>query len=301
MRGLCLGLFLLVFAGYGQSGAEGAEPRYQSSAPQLGKVYLFVVNLQHNPLRLFQTYGPLIDYLNRNVPGARFRLEASPDCDQFNRMLRERQVDFALANAVQALNSPPHGYHVIAKMADDRQYVGVILVRRDSGIREVTDLKGKKVAYPSRNCLMGAIMPQYYLHTHGLDVKRDIENLYVGSHESAIMNVYLGNVAAAAARRPSWELFQQQHPDQARELVARWETESLISPAVLARDDVPPHVASRVAQLLDTLHNTEEGRAILARMQLSRFELADDARYRVVEPFVRQFDQTIRPLKDLAP
>ena len=176
---------------------------------------------------------------------------------------------------------------------------GILLVRRDSGIKEVTDLKGKKVSYPARTALAATMMPQYFLHTHGVDINRDIENLYVGSQESSIMNVYLGNVAAGATWPLPWEAFQKEHPDMARDLELKWETEPLINNGVVAKDDVPPALAQRVAQLLDTLHTTAEGRAILARMPLSRFELADDNRYRVIEDFLRTFNKEVRPLDEL--
>jgi hypothetical protein len=35
---------------------------------------------------------------------------------------------------------------------------------------------------------------------------------------------------------------------------------------------------------------------MLERMQLSRFELADDSRYRVIEDFLRSFSKNVRPL-----
>ncbi len=109
------------------------------------------------------------------------------------------------------------------------------------------------------------------------------------------MNVYLGNVAAGATWPLPWEAFQKEHPDQARELVKIWETKPLINNGVVARDDVPEALVKRVAQLLSKLHETAEGRAILARMPLSRFELADDRRYRAVESFLREFARKVRP------
>ena len=181
-------------------------------------------------------------------------------------------------------------------MGDDGKFTGIILVRRDSGISEVSDLKGKKVSYPARTAFAAAMLPQYYLQTHGLDVNRDIEELYVGSQKSSIMNVYLGNVAAGATRPVSWEAFQKEQPDKAGELELKWETEPLINNGVVARDDVPAQLARQVAHLLDTLHTSEEGKAILARMPLSRFELADDRRYSVIEDFLTKFSQTVRPL-----
>lgn len=293
---LLLGLAAIAITGCQEEGSSSPAPRYAAKPQEPAKEYVFAVHPLHNPARLFEIYGPLIDYLNDNIGGTTIRLEASRNYEEFDKKLYSRKVDFALPNPYQTLNSLSHGYHVIAKMGDDNKFTGVILVRRDGGISQISDLKGKKVSYPARTALAATMMPQYYLHTHGLDVNRDIENLYVGSQESSIMNVYLGNVAAGVTWPLPWEAFQKEHPGQARELELKWETEPLINNGVVARDDVPPELARQVAQLLDTLHTSERGRAILARMPLSRFELADDARYKVIEDFLTKFSLTVRPL-----
>jgi phosphonate transport system substrate-binding protein len=292
---LMLAAFGLMSCNRDESGGK-SEPLYAAKPATANKEYVFAIHPLHNPVRLFEVYGPLIEYLNRNIPGTTFRLEASRNYEEFESKLYARQFNFALPNPYQTLNSLGHGYHVIAKMGDDFRFTGIILVRRDSSIKKVSDLKGKKVSYPARTALAATMMPQYYLQTHGLDVNRDIENLYVGSQESSIMNVYLGNVAAAATWPLPWDAFQKEHPDKARELQVKWETEPLINNGVVARDDVPQALVKRVAQLLDTLHTSEEGKAILARMPLSRFELADDNRYRVIEDFLHKFSQNVRPL-----
>lgn len=280
----------------GQSQAgKPSGPELTTRQPAAAKEYIFAIHPLHNPTKLFEVYGPLIDYLNRNTPGVTFRLEASRNYEAFEGKLYARKFDFALPNPYQTLKSLDHGYHVIAKMGDDYKFTGVILVRRDSGIKKVTDLKGKKVSYPAKTALAATMMPQYFFQTHGLNVNRDIENLYVGSQESSIMNVYLGNVAAGATWPLPWEAFQKEHPDKARELEKIWETEPMINNGVVARDDVPTALKKHVAQLLNTLHQTAEGKAILARMPLSRFELADDKRYHVIENFLREFARKVRP------
>jgi phosphonate transport system substrate-binding protein len=297
MKNIWIVLVALVLVGCGQKEADKtAEPQYSSKAVEAGKEYVFAIHPLNNPARLFEIYGPVIDYLNRNIPGTVFKLEASRNYEEFEKKLYARKFDFALPNPYQTLSSLNHGYHVIAKMGDDYKFTGVILVRRDSGIQQVTDLKGKKVSYPARTALAATMMPQYYFQTHGLDVNRDIENLYVGSQESSIMNVYLGNVAAGATWPLPWEAFQKEHPDQARELQLKWETEPMLNNGVVARDDVPEQLARQVAQLLDTLHTNAEGKAMLARMPLSRFELADDKRYRVIEEFLHKFSSTVYPI-----
>jgi phosphonate transport system substrate-binding protein len=297
MKKLLLGLLsvVLVACSPGPEG-ESTAPDYSTRAPEAAREYVFAVHPLHNPARLFEVYGPVIDHLNRKIPGTTFRLEASRNYEEFEKKLYGREPDFALPNPYQTLNSLKHGYHVIAKMGDDKLFTGLILIRRDSGIRQVADLKGKKVSYPARTALAATMMPQYYLQTHGLDINRDVQNLYVGSQESSIMNVYLGNVAAAATWPLPWREFQKEHPDRARELEVKWETDPLINNGVVARDDVPDALARQVAHILSTLHTTAEGKAMLDRMQLSRFELADDSRYLAIEGFLQKFCETVGPL-----
>jgi len=298
MKNLLFVGIALVLAACGQNEEnESSQPQYSAQRPETNREYVFAIHPLHNPTRLFEIYGPLIDYLNRHISGATFRLEASRNYEAFENKLYGRELAFALPNPYQTLKALDHGYHVIAKMGDDNKFTGIILVRRDSGIEKVTDLKGKKVSYPAATALAATMMPQYYLQTHGLDVNHDIENLYVGSQESSIMNVYLGDVAAGATWPLPWEAFQHEHPDQAKDLEVKWETEPLINNGVVARDDVPEALVRQVAQLLDTLHTTEEGKAMLARMPLSRFELADDQRYRLIDDFLNKFSQTVRPLE----
>ena len=290
---LAMILLLTACGGEQQDYQPGFAVRQDSDVRQ----YSFAIHPLHNPEMLLERYGPIVDYLNRNIGDARFVLEASRNYEEFDKKLYAGQPDFALPNPYQTLNSLRHGYHVFGKMGDDHNFTGVWLVRRDSGIRKVTDLKGKKVSYPAKTALAATMMPQYYLHTHGIDVNRDVENLYVGSQESSIMNVYLGQVAAGATWPIPWMIFQKDHPDKAAQLEKIWETKPLINNGLVARGDMPPELVERVAMLLSTLHEHEEGRAMLARLPISRFERANDASYEVVRSFLDTFSREVRPLE----
>jgi phosphonate transport system substrate-binding protein len=258
--------------------------------------YVLAVHPLHNPTRLLAIYGPFVEQLNAAVPGARFRLEASRNYEEFEKKLYARRFEFALPNPYQTVRSLEHGYRVFGKMGDDHNFRGIILVRRDGGINTVADLKGKAVSYPAATALAATMMPQYYLHTHGLDVNRDIRNIYVGSQESSIMNVYLGNVAAGATWPVPWLAFLREQPEKARELEVRWETETLPNNSLVARDDVPPRLVEQVAAVLSALHTTAEGRVMLERIPLTRFEPATDRTYDKVREYVRRFSTEIRPV-----
>ena len=181
------------------------NPEFSQLPPQLQtKEYSFGVHPLHNPKRLLEVFGPLMNYLSNNVQSSTFRLEASRSYDVYDEKLYSQKFDFSLPNPFQTINAIENGYNVFAKMGDDHNFKGIILVRNDSHIKKVIDLKGKKVSYPAPTALAATMMPQYYLQNNGLNVMTDIENHYVGSQESSIMNVFLGETSAAATWPPPW-------------------------------------------------------------------------------------------------
>jgi len=257
-------------------------------------VYLFGIHPLHNPQLLFEVYHPLIDYVNARLHGGKLELEASRNYAAYEeKLLKERRFHFALPNPYQSVLATKVGYRVFGQMGDNDLFRGIILVRADSGIKDVPDLKGKVVSYPAPTALAATMMPQYYLHTHGLDVRTDIKNIYVGSQESSIMSVYLGTSAAGATWPVPWNLFEAAHPDIAKLLVVRWTTDTLPNNGLLVRDDVPKAVADQVIELLLTLRNSDEGRRIMARIGVPRFEPANDATYQPVRDFLARYQETI--------
>ena len=279
---------------------QAATPPYQpsfSKTPAVTQaVYRFGVHPLHNPQHLYKVFGPLMDYLSEQIPGIRFKLEASRNYAAYDEKLYAGQFDFALPNPFQTVNAVDKGYRVFAKMGDDENFRGIILVRRDSGIREVADLKGRAVSYPAPTALAAPMMPQYYLQTHGVDVMSELDNRYVGSQESSVMNVFLKQTAAAATWPPPWRALAKQRPQLEQELEVIWQTEPLINNGLVVSPEVPAEIVQPVHDLLVDLHTHERGRQILAPMELSRFESANDESYRVVRDFVEQFARRVRPL-----
>lgn len=276
---------------------QSSGPVYYDAPAESTPLYVLAVHPLHNPRKLSENYQPLVDYLSRNLPGVRFRLEASRDYAAFIAKIRSREPEFLLPNPWQTLQAMKVGYRVIAMAGEAEDFKGLIVARRDSPIRNVLDLKGRVVSYPAPTAVAAAILPQWFFYQHGLDVNRDLKNRYVGSQESSIMNAWLGESAVAATWPPPWRAFQKQHPAEAAELQVIWETPSLINNSVMVRGDVPASVADRVRDLLYALHETEAGRAVLAGMETSRFQPADDASYAPAREFIERFEREVRPVE----
>lgn len=290
-------LDLPLFAGLNKQADEPYEPQFSAQSKDAKIKYIIGIHPLHNPKRLFEVYGPIVDFLNANLPEADLTLEASRNYEEFDRKLYSGYFDFAMPNPYQTVNALKHGYRVFGKMANDDDFRGIILVRRDSGINTVADLKGKAVAYPAPTALAATLMPQYYLHTHGIDVNHDIENRYVGSQESSIINVLRGHVAAGATWPVPWKTFSKENPESASQLEVKWQTESLQNNAWVVRKDLPTPLTEKFSTLLFNLDQHEQGRAMLARIPVTRFEPANDGSYGPVQAFLATFTKTVRPLE----
>ncbi|KAF0099719.1 MAG: phosphonate transport system substrate-binding protein [bacterium] len=295
-----LGLTALAWVPGALSGCEREPapslPEYAvRPAADSGRVFRFGVHLGHHPQKLDQAFSPLMAYLSRRIPGSRFELEGASSFPHFEAKLRERQLDFAMPNPYQAFLALDWGYRVIAQAGDSEDFRGVFIIRKDSGIRVPADLKGKAVAYPATTALAAGMMPRLWLAKQGLDVNRDIENRYVGSQESAILNAYLGESAAGATWPPPWRAFQKAHPEEASQLLAIWETPPLINNAVVARQDLPEDLVAAVRDLLTRLHEYPDGQRVLAAMETSRIRAAVNADYEVVRRFIAEYETRVGP------
>ena len=83
----------------------------------------------------------------------------------------------------------------------------------------------------------------------------------------------------------------------AEALEVKWETPPLPNNGLVVREDVPPELTETIAALLFSLHESPEGRAILAPMELSRFEAADHQTYQPVRDFLARFQRELRPIR----
>lgn len=241
------------------------------------------------PQRLEAAYRPLINYLNGQMPDTpRIRLVASRSYAEFEDRLATGDFDFALPNPLQTLWALAQGYRVFAKLADDDQFRGLLIVRRDSGFRSLSDLRNRVIAYPAPTALAAAMMPKYFMQTNGLRVDQTITK-YVGSHESTIASVLHGTAAAAATWPVPWEAFGRGDPDAARQLAVGWRTPALVHNSVVAHARVPDATVEKVTELLVRLTADNEGRHVLPLIGGSPFARAGNADYAPVRAFLKDY------------
>ena len=293
---LILLLISIISSGCQDKKVEDEQQTYSNSSQNNVKTYIFGVHPLLNSKKLFEVYQPLVDKINDNLIGAKIKLESSINYAAFNKKMMNGHFDFALPNPYQTITSFKYGYRVFGKMGDDFSFRGIILVRKDSGITKETDLIGKTVSYPAPTALAATMMPQYYLQTHGVDINKDIKNKYVGTHASAIMNVYLGNSIASATWPLGWKTYIKTHPKIAQEVEIKWQTDKLINNGLIVKIGTPTNIIKTFEDIVFNLQKSAEGRKILESMAISKYEPATNKTFNIVTSFLDKFKTTVRAL-----
>lgn len=282
-------LAALALAGCAPAPKADYTPRIGPSAAMRvsGTEYLFGVAPLHNAVRLFETYQPLIDEINRRAGAFTIKLESARDYPSYEIKVRDRMLHFAMLNPHLVIPAQDRGYTIIGRAADKIR--GLIVIRKDSNIRQIRDLRLASISFGARTDLSGTMMPKVFLKQLGLNVEKQARPKYVGSQESALMNVYLGYSAAACISAATWNAFRMAQPGVAQELQIAWQTDPLVGFGILARNDIPPEHIRTLTRILFDLNTSERGRGILEPIKVSSFKPASDGTYDGVWEFLNDY------------
>jgi len=148
-----------------------------------------------------------------------------------------------------------------------------ILVRQDSPYRNISDLKGKTIAFPKRN------LNHCYLYTHKVIVEAgELPAAFFGPSpepaniDQALDWVFEGKAACTVVDGVSLETYQQRKPGRAKALRILRESNYYPTAAVLyCPKKLSDDVREKVYLGLSTAHERVAGRQLLTLWRLSAF------------------------------
>ena len=239
--------------------------------PASEQVFTVGVVPQFNARRIWAIWEPLLSEIEQQT-GIRLELRGSPSITQFERDLRAGKFDFAYMNPYHMLKA--HQAQAYQPLVRDhgRQLHGILVVRKDSPIRELADLQGQVVAFPAPDALGASLMMRAELQGRE---KLDIRPRYVKSHTSVYLNVVTG---AAAAGGGVQKTFSQQAKGIRDQLRILHRTGKVAPHPLAAHPRVPEAIVKQVQQVMLSLGETEDGRQLVAKIpmkQIGQAHLAD--------------------------
>lgn len=152
-------------------------------------------------------------------------------------------------------------------------YCGYIFVRKDSGIKTVADMRGKRFAFVEKATTAGYIFPlAYLLRYQAGDIDTYLGSYsFTGSHDAAMNAVLTGKADIGAAKNTIFDLIKKSNPrfDQELEIIAT--SPRVPSNGLCVRPDMAPATKTRLRQELLDLHHSERGESILKAMNYKEF------------------------------
>lgn len=247
---------------------------------------------EHNIFRQMERYDPLARYLSRGG-GEKIKLKVLSRYGNIIDNFVSGRMDgaffgsftYALARARLRLN-------VLARplaLNGESTYHGLILVRKDSGIRKAAQMKGKVFAFVDRATTAGYLLPLAYFHRHGIADYHTYfrETYYAGTHEDVIYDVLNGKADVGAAKNTVLLRLGQKDARIGRELLILERSPDVPENALAVRPDLERAVKEHLQRGLLTMHEDPEGRKVLNKFGVQKFIPTGDADYEPVYRYAR--------------
>lgn len=162
------------------------------------------------PKKIHQNWQPLADYLSNKL-GQSVKIVTPRGPDEAKAALKD--VDFVYANSyLFSLLARESNVSAIAQMKNTGNSIysqGRFLVRNDSNIKSIKDLKGKKIALISRYGAGSYLAPRASLAKNGLDIEKDVEVEYTKNLKKAAYMVMLGEADTAVMCEVNYEILSK--------------------------------------------------------------------------------------------
>ncbi len=204
---------------------------------------------------------------------------------------------FTAALAIQKLGVVPLARPV--NLDNTSTYHGHLFVRKNSGIRNVNDMKGKRMAFVEKATTAGYIFPIAWLRQKGVSDTDNFfsESFFTGSHDAAIKAVLNGKADVGAAKHSIYDRVRKEDSRVDRELVIIAESASVPSNGLCVRKDLDPILRNRLRESLLNLGKDPEAKGVLVQFGAIKFIATTEQDYQPVFELAKRAGVDIRTYK----
>ena len=232
-------------------------------------------------------FGPLTKYLERTV-GMKVDFVPVNDYPAAVEALVNKQVElvwFGGFTYVQAQIRSGGKIIPIAQREEDTSFRSVFITQTNSGIKRLTDLKGKQVSFGSQSSTSGHLMPRSFLLEAGIDPDKDFKRVaYSGAHDATIAAVVNGRVDAAALDITVWRKFVSENKVDTTKVDVFYTTPPYFNYNWSVHADMPAPLREKItAALLNLNMNNPEGKEILTLNRATKYIPTKPENYKGLE------------------
>lgn len=242
------------------------------------------------PTELLRKFEPLGAYLQARL-GMPVRFVPVTDYAAVVESLAAGHVDLAWLGGftyVQARRRAP-GVQPLVQRQEDAAFRSHFIVRADSDIRALSQLKSVRFVFGSVSSTSGHLMPRHELAQHGVVPERDfLRFAFSGAHDATVAWVAAGKADAGALNAAVWQkLVDAGKVDRGRVRIIAT-TPPYFDYTWAVRPELPTDLARRIEEAFLSLDaSVPEQKAVLDLQRASRFIKTKPDSYESIESAAR--------------
>lgn len=246
----------------------GAEPAQ--------KEILIGIIPEMNVFKQNERFRPLMEYLSKKT-GVKVRTTILSRYGNIIESFVADKMDgaffgsFTGALAIQKLGVVPLARPM--NLDGSTTYWGYLFVRKDSGIKSVADMRGRKMAFVEKATTAGYVFPIAFLKDNGIsDFKKFFgEYFFAGSHDAAIIAVLEKKADIGAAKHSIYDRVKKTDPRVERDLVILAESAKVPSNGLCVRKGLDESIKKNLKDALLNIDKDPQGKQVLEKFGAIKF------------------------------
>lgn len=209
---------------------------------------------------LHTRFQPLADYLGKAI-GRTIEIRIGRDYEEHIQAVGTNRVDIGFMGPVLYVKLVkaygPRPLLARLEVNGKPELTGAIVVRKDSPIHTLTDIKGHRFAFGDPDSTMGHIVPAAMMAQADVPLSGLSEYKFLGAHKNVAIGVLAGDYDAGAVKM---EILNEYAGRGLRLLTA---VTPVSEHLLLTRSDLPTEQVEQLRQALLNLKNLPEGASIM--------------------------------------
>jgi phosphate/phosphite/phosphonate ABC transporter binding protein len=228
-------------------------------------------------------FEPLMAYLS-DATGQRVVLYVAKDYGDLRTQMESGSVDIGSFSPFAYVDAARGGkVRIIAQslIEGSGTYRGIIVARRDSGLKSLADLAGKRFAFVDPKSASGYVYSRAMLLGKGIRPETGFSEVIFGGDHNKVIEAVLGRRVDAGATYDGAIGIARAAGARTEDLAILASTDPIPHDAIAVRSGLDAMLSQRIQEDLVDLERTKAGRSVIAgsRKGLTGFAVAVDGLY----------------------
>ena len=239
-----------------------------------------------NPQELLRIYTPFADYLTKET-GLPVKFTPVVDYPATVEGLAAGKLDmvwYGGLTSVQAARMAKGSKRIVMRK-EDTAFKSQFITRKDTGIHDLKDLKGKTFSFGNVASTSGHLMPRFYMMKAGINPEKDLSKFsFSGAHDATAAWVEAGRVDAGALNFLVWDKLVATKKVDTDKVVVFYTTPPYVDYVWTVRAGLDPALVDKISKaLLKLNYDNPEDKKLLDLHRTKGYIPAKDEQWKSVE------------------